>query len=172
MSFRAAQPPRKWLDLSKSGGSFQIDHPLDPENKYLYHSFVESPDMKNVYDGTIVTDGAGTAIVTLPDWFQTLNRDFRYQLTVIGQFAQAIVASEVNNNQFVIRTDRGKVKVSWQITGIRQDAWANAHRIPVEEEKSARERGHYLHPELYGHAGEASIPEILHPAPPKRQRPQ
>jgi hypothetical protein len=45
------------------------------------------------------------------------------------------------------------VKVSWQVTGIRQDAWANAHRIPVEELKSGKERGSYLHPELYG-AGE------------------
>src|SRR5262245_8440898 len=32
-------------NLAKGGGSFKIDHPLDPENKYLYHSFIESPDM-------------------------------------------------------------------------------------------------------------------------------
>ncbi len=32
-------------NLSKRGGAFKIDHPLDPENKYLSHSFVESPDM-------------------------------------------------------------------------------------------------------------------------------
>src|SRR5262249_61136694 len=37
-------------NLSKGGGSFKIDHPLDPENKYLYHSFVESPDMKNIHE--------------------------------------------------------------------------------------------------------------------------
>ena len=42
--------------LSKGGGSLKIDHPLDPENKYLYHSFVESPDMMNIYNGTITTD--------------------------------------------------------------------------------------------------------------------
>ncbi len=143
--------------LSKAGGSFKIDDPLDPDNKYLSHSFVESPDMKNVYDGVVVTDGGGTAVVTLPDWFESLNRDFRYQLTVVGQFAQAIIGSEIADNRFTIRTDKGNVKVSWQVTGIRQDAWANAHRIPVEEEKTDVEKGHYLHPELYGHKDQLAI---------------
>ena len=159
-------------NLSKSGGSFKIDHPLDPENKYLYHSFVESPDMMNIYNGNVVTDGGGLAVVTLPDWFESLNRDFRYQLTVIGQFAQAIVAAEIANGRFIIRTDKSAVKVSWQVTGIRQDAWANAHRIPVEEEKSEKEKGHYLSPELYGHAGAPSIAKIRHPEPKQPPRPQ
>jgi hypothetical protein len=144
-------------NLSKGGGSFKIDHPLDPANKYLYHSFVESPDMKNIYDGKVTTDNTGLATVTLPDWFEALNRDFRYQLTVIGQFAQAIVASEISNNQFSIRTDKPNVKVSWQVTGIRQDAYANAHRIQVEEDKPPQEQGHYLHPELFGAPPERAV---------------
>jgi hypothetical protein len=152
-------------NLSKAGGSFKIDHPLDPENKYLSHSFVESPDMMNIYNGNVTTDGSGLAVVTMPDWFESLNRDFRYQLTVMGQFAQVIVASEISNRSFTIRTDKPNVKVSWMVTGIRQDPWANAHRIPVEEEKPARERGHYAHPELYGHAGEPGTMEIQHPRP-------
>jgi hypothetical protein len=156
--------------ISTSGGSFKIDHPLDPANKYLYHSFVESPDMMNIYNGNVVTDGNGDAIVPLPEWFETLNRDFRYQLTVIGQFAQAIVTGEVANHQFSLRTDKPGVKVSWQVTGIRQDSWANAHRIPVEEEKNARERGHYIHPELYGAPEEASIAWARHPEIMKRQQ--
>ena len=155
-------------NLSKSGGSFKIDHPLDPANKYISHSFVESPDMKNVYDETAITDSTGTATVTLPDWFEALNRDFRYQLTVIGQFAQAIVAGEIQNNQFTIRTDKPSVKVSWQVTGIRQDPWANAHRIPVEEEKPEIERNYYLHPELYGQSPEKSVEWATHPELMKR----
>ena len=143
--------------LSKSGGSFKIDHPLDPENKYLSHSFVESPDMKNIYDGNITTDHNGIAVVELPDYFEALNRDFRYQLTVVGQFAQAIVAEEVKDNRFTIQTSAPGVKVSWQVTGIRQDAWANKNRIPVEEAKSERERGHYLNPEAFGKEEERSI---------------
>ncbi|PWB67870.1 MAG: hypothetical protein C3F15_17350 [Holophagae bacterium] len=144
--------------LSKSSGSFKIDHPLDPANRYLYHSFVESPDMMNVYNGNVVTDADGYATVTLPEWFETLNRDFRYQLTVIGQFAQAIVDREVENNAFVIRTNLSNVKVSWQVTGIRQDAWANAHRVPVEEDKPAEEIGTYLAPEVWGLPEELGLP--------------
>jgi len=97
--------------LTKAGGSFKIDHPLDPENKYLYHSFVESPDMKNIYDGNVVTNENGEAIVTLPDYFEALNRDFRYQLTVIGAFAQAMVAQEIKDNRFTIKTSAPGVKV-------------------------------------------------------------
>jgi trimeric autotransporter adhesin len=137
--------------LSKAGGSFKIDDPADPENKFLSHSFVESPDMMNIYNGNIVTDQRGVAAVTMPGYFSALNRDFRYQLTAIGQLAQAAVVRELENNEFMIQTDKPGVKVSWQVTGIRHDAWANAHRIPVEEEKAVNERGHFIHPELFDH---------------------
>ena len=136
--------------LTKGSGSFKIDDPLDPAHKYLSHSFVESPDMKNVYDGNVTTDKHGLATVVLPDYFEALNRDFRYQLTVIGQFAQAIVQQEIQHNRFTIKTSKPSVKVSWQVTGIRHDAYADAYRIPVEEEKPPQEQGHYLHPELFG----------------------
>ena len=128
-------------NVFKSGGSFKIDHPLDPANKYLYHSFVESPDMMNVYNGNITTDANGDATVTLPAYFEALNRDFRYQLTVIGAFAQAMVAEEIGDNQFKIKTDKPNVKVSWQVTGIRQDKFAEDHRIPTEEDKKETEKG-------------------------------
>ena len=144
--------------LSKAAGSFKIDHPLDPAGKYLSHSFVESPDMMNIYNGNVTTDANGEATVTLPSYFEALNRDFRYQLTVIGQFAQAIVDREVADNSFVIRTNLGNVEVSWQVTGIRQDAWANAHRVPVEEDKPAEELGTYLAPEVWGLPVELGLP--------------
>jgi len=143
--------------LSKAGGSFKIDHPLDPENKYLSHSFVESPDMMNIYNGNITTDPNGLAVVELPAYFEALNRDFRYQLTVIGQFAQAIVAEKVRDNRFTIRSSTPGVEVSWQVTGIRQDSWANKNRIHVEEAKSEKERGLYLHPESFGKEKERSV---------------
>jgi len=135
--------------LSKSSGSFKIDHPLDPTGKYLYHSFVESPDMKNVYDGNVVTDEEGRAVVELPAYFEALNRDFRYQLTVVGRFAQAIVEQKIEHNRFVIRTNLAGVEVSWQVTGIRKDPWAEHNRIQVEVDKPAEEQGLYLHPEVY-----------------------
>jgi hypothetical protein len=136
--------------LSKGGGSFKIDHPLDPKNKYLYHSFVESPDMMNVYNGNVTTDARGEAVIMLPNWFEALNKDFRYQLTSMGQFAQAIVFKEIENNRFTVKTDRPNVKVSWQVTGIRHDPYANEHRIPVEENKAPEEKGLYLYPTEYG----------------------
>ena len=137
-------------NVSKYGGSFKIDHPLDPEHKYLSHSFVESPDMMDIYNGNVRTDANGYAVVHLPQYFEALNRDFRYQLTVIGEFAQAIVAEEIHDGYFVVRTNLAEVKVSWQVTGIRHDPWANAHRIPVEEVKPEEEQGTYLVPKVYG----------------------
>jgi len=149
--------------LTKGSGSFKIDHPLDPANKYLSHSFVESPDMMNVYNGNIRTDKRGWAVVVLPDYFEALNRDFRYQLTVIGQFAQAIVARKIAHNRFVVRTNKPGVEVSWQVTGIRHDAYADAHRIPTEEMKPSNEQGRYLHPELFGAPPELAIGRLMMP---------
>ncbi len=145
--------------LSKGGGAFKIDHPLDPENRYLYHSFVESPDMMNVYNGLAVTDSEGYASVELPAWFEALNRDFRYQLTVVDEadsegFVLVKVVQGVGDSRFRLRTSAGGVTVSWQVTGIRKDAWAEKHRIPVEEDKPAAERGRYLHPVEHGQAEE------------------
>ncbi len=131
--------------LAKGSGTFKIDHPLDPENKYLYHSFVESPDMMNIYNGNNTTDASGNATITLPAYFEALNKDFRYQLTVVGTFAQAIVSDEVSNNQFKIKTDKPNVKVSWQVTGIRKDKFADANRVIPEVEKEPENKGRFLH---------------------------
>jgi hypothetical protein len=136
--------------VSKGGGGFKIDHPLEPERKYLHHSFVESPDMMNMYNGNVILDNEGEALVELPEWFDALNRDFRYQLTCIGGYAQVYIAEEISNNRFKIAGGKEGLKVSWQVTGIRKDPFANANRIPVEELKSDETSGRYLHPEAYG----------------------
>jgi hypothetical protein len=156
--------------ISAGTKDFKIDHPLDPANKYLIHASVESSEMINIYTGNVTTDGQGEAQIQLPDWFEAVNSDFRYQLTVIGQFAQAIVSSKVGNHRFAIKTDRPNVEVSWQITGVRQDAFAKAHPLVVEQEKNQRERGFYLHPELYGAAAEKGISWNHHPAAMKRMK--
>jgi hypothetical protein len=149
--------------LSKAAGTFKIDHPLDPANKYLYHSFVESPDMMNIYNGIVTLDASGEAAVALPEWFGALNRDFRYQLTAVGAPAPNLhIAEKVQNNNFKIGGGQPGMEVSWQVTGIRQDAYANAHRTPVEQAKPERERGLYLHPELFGAPAEKSIAAAHH----------
>jgi hypothetical protein len=149
--------------ISAGTKDFKIDHPLDPANKYLYHASVESSEMVNIYSGNVTTDAQGDAQVHLPNWFEAVNTDFRYQLTVVGQFAQAIVSRRVSNGQFAIKTDKPNVDVSWQLTGVRQDAFAKAHPLIVEEAKNARERGFYLHPELYGAPEAKGIAWSHHP---------
>lgn len=137
-------------NLSKASGTFKIDHPLDPENKYLYHSFVESPDMMNVYNGNVILDANGEAIVEMDDWFQPLNRDFRYQLTAIGAPGPNLyIAEKIANNRFKIAGGTPGTEVSWQVTGIRKDPYANQNRIQVEVEKALEKKGTYLHPEAY-----------------------
>jgi trimeric autotransporter adhesin len=112
-------------------------------------------------------DSNGAAVVTLPDWFSALNSDFRYQLTAIGPSKSVLyIDQEISNNQFKIGGGTARMKVSWQVTGIRQDAWANAYRIPVEENKPASSRGLYHHPELFGHHKEKGIAYHAAPAAP------
>ena len=145
--------------LSKSMGSFKIDHPVDPANKYLIHSFVESPDMMNIYNGNVVTDAKGVAVVKLPGYFEAENMDFKYQLTILDEtrFAQARVAKKISNNQFVIVTDKPNIEVSWAVTGVRNDAYAKAHRIVPEVEKLGEERGRYLTPLEHGKTAEMGV---------------
>jgi hypothetical protein len=136
---------------------FKIDHPLDPPNKYLAHAAVESSEMKNIYDGVVVLDTNGEALVELPEWFEALNRDFRYQLTCIGGVAPVYVADEVSEAHFRIAGGTPGLKVSWQVTGVRKDAFAVAHPLVVEAEKTAEERGRYLYPVEQGLPASLSV---------------
>jgi hypothetical protein len=158
-----------WGKLSKGSGSFKIDHPLDPENKYLQHSFVESPDMMNVYNGNVKLDENGQAVVRLPEYFEALNQDFRYQLTCIGGFAPVYIAEKITDNHFKIAGGKTGMEVSWQVTGVRQDPYAVANRIDVEEDKAPEERGYYLHPNAYGLPEEKGIETVRNPHPSQTQ---
>lgn len=143
---------------------FQIDHPLAPASKYLNHSSVESSEMKNLYDGLVILDKNGEAVVTLPDWFQALNTDFRYQLTPVDAPGPNLyIADKVAGNRFKIAGGAPGMEVSWQVTGIRQDAWAKAHPLEVEQSKTEKEQGTYLNPELFGQPTEKSVLWVTHP---------
>jgi len=136
--------------------NFRIDHPLDPANKYLNHTSIESSEMLNLYTGNAVLDANGAAKVTLPAWFTAVNEDFRYQLTPVGAFAPLYIAEQFTTDHFVIAGGQPGMKVSWQITGVRHDAYAKAHPLAVEEVKGTQ-RGLFLHPELYGATKDKSI---------------
>lgn len=139
--------------MTAGGKFFRIDHPLDPHNKVLSHSCIESNEMKNLYDGEVVTDAKGYGSVTVPDWFLALNENFRYQLTVADDsddFVMAKVTNELSGTSFTLRTSKPNVKVFWQVTGVRKDAYAKANPIRVEEDKPAGLKGRLIHPEAFG----------------------
>lgn len=148
-------------NLSKGAGSFVIDHPLDPKNKLLYHSFVESPDAKNIYDGMVELNGSGEATISLPGYFLALNEDFRYLATPIGVAMPRLhLSMEVRRKWFglfgepVFKLSGGAPngKVSWEVTGIRHDLFARTYPIRTEVEKGPDElveKGEYVHPHLY-----------------------
>jgi hypothetical protein len=152
--------------------AFQIDHPVEPEEKYLNHFCVESSDLKTMYDGLIVLDASGEAVVELPTWFEALNTDIRYQLTSIGKFAPLYIAEKLSSGRFKIAGGESDLEVAWQITGRRNDPYARLKAVPVEQEKSSLERGRYVHPNCYGAADEQSIAWARHPHLAKRARVQ
>lgn len=55
------------------------------------------------------------------------------------------------------------MKVCWQGTGIRQDAWAQANPLVIEQDKSENERDYYLHPEVHGYPVQKNIAEVRYP---------
>jgi len=150
----------------EGGGGTRIDHPLDPENSYLCQAYVESPDMMSVHNGNVVLDGAGEALVRLPDWFEAANRDFRYQLTAIGAPAPGLhIAEKFVGGVFRIAGGEPGMEVSWMVTGIRADRFAEEHRIDVESPKRAVEAGSFVHPQLYGRGDSESVDPVRSAAP-------
>jgi hypothetical protein len=148
--------------LAKGSGTFVIDDPLDPLNKLLYHSFVESPDAMNVYDGVAVLNNIGEATVELPPYFLALNEDFTYLASPIGApMPNLHISAEVQRRflglfgapVFKISGGMWRGKVAWQVAGVRHDPYILAHPIIPEVEKgngAILEKGQYQCPECYG----------------------
>ena len=148
-------------------GAVTFDDPADPANATITHAFVGSSEMKNMYDGVATLGPTGVVTVELPEWFETLNKDFRYQLTALGTpQAGLFVSKEIANNQFTIAGGVPGARVSWQVTGVRRDPWAASHPIVARQEKPAGEKGFYIDPELYGQPETKSADAIVRPPPP------
>ncbi|HEX9657338.1 MAG TPA: hypothetical protein VGB89_10555, partial [Bacteroidota bacterium] len=138
--------------------SFQIDHPVDPKNKYLNHYCAEGAEPLNAYSGNTTLDARGSAIVKLPEYFDQINKDFRYQLTPVGSAAPNLhIAEEIQNNRFRIAGGNSGQKISWRVEALRNDLWVRQHGAPVDVEKSNEHRGKYLQPELFGQPMELGI---------------
>jgi hypothetical protein len=63
-----------------------------------------------------------------------------------------------------IAGDTSGMKVSWRVTGIRNDPWANAYRVQIEEDKPDKEQGRYIYPDLYGQPADKGISSLHLPA--------
>ncbi|HHQ47506.1 MAG TPA: hypothetical protein ENK19_01305 [Acidobacteria bacterium] len=143
--------------------NFVIDHPLDPGNRYLYHAAVESSEVLNFYTGNVVLDSSGAAVVSLPAWFEKVNTDFRYQLTPVGGPAPGLyVAEEISDRRFTIAGGPPGLKVSWEVTALRDDPAFRRRGFQVERDKPRAERGYYLVPEAYGAPPEKGLTSVRH----------
>ncbi|HMS57194.1 MAG TPA: hypothetical protein PKA27_17555, partial [Fimbriimonadaceae bacterium] len=135
--------------------AFRIDHPADPLNKYLLHYSAEGPEPQNIYNGQVTTDDKGYATVTLPSYYESINKDARIQVSVVDEsdsddFVQVKIVQKVRGGQFVIRTSAPGVEVFWEVKAVRNDEFVQHHGAPVEIEKVGPEKGKYQHPDLYG----------------------
>lgn len=156
-------------DVGASGTkSFRIDHPSDPANKYLLHYSIESPEVLNAYSGKVVLDHRGEAVVVLPTYFASINKDPRYTLTAIGAAMPNLhISEEIDERSLLIgsRIQEGDTppicsfrisggvagaKVSWRVECLRNDLRMQRQPAPVEMDKPESERGTYQRPDYYG----------------------
>jgi hypothetical protein len=144
---------------------FQIDHPLDPENKVLQHYCAEGDAPRLSYSGHVTLDAKGEAWVQLPDYFEEINRDPEYQLTCVGGYAQVFVAEEIKNHRFKIAGGRPGLKVSWRVEGIRNDRFVRKFGCETEIEKPDEMKGKFISPELFGMPAEKGIYYAAPPLP-------
>lgn len=140
-------------DLGATGvKTFKIDHPSDPENKYLVHFSIESDEVLNIYRGNAVFNEAGEAVVELDEYIELINKNFTYQLTTIGGPAPVFIKEKVSNGRFIISGGVAGMEVSWQLTGERNDPYLQQkpEKRQVIIEKRESEKGRFLMPGLYG----------------------
>lgn len=158
--------------------SFRIDHPADPENKYLVHYSTEGPEVINFYRGMVTLDESGIAVVELPAYFSRINLSPSYTLTAVGAPMPMLHVSEKISEEallkgqdaepgdaaplcrFVIAGGAPGGEVSWRVEAVRNDRWVRAARPAAEVEKTGEARGTYQHPELYGKPAEQRAPML------------
>ncbi len=143
--------------------AFAIDHPLDPEHKYLKHYSIESNEVLNMYRGTVAFDSNGEVEVTMPDYFDAVNANFSYQLTPIGGFAPLFIKKKLANGKFVIAGGQLGMEVSWTVYAERNDPYLQQHpeSKEVEVEKEEWNQGKYLQPDLYNKSEDLKIVKPL-----------
>ncbi|MFT5858492.1 MAG: hypothetical protein ACI865_000580 [Flavobacteriaceae bacterium] len=147
-------------DLAATGvKTFIIDHPLDPENKVLRHFSMESDEVLNVYRGNAVLDDNGEVIVSLPDYYDEINKNPSYNLTAIGGFSQLYIKEEISDGKFIIGGGTSGLKVSWTVYSERNDPYLRNYpeNRAVELEKREGQKGKYFMPQLYDQPADKKI---------------
>lgn len=163
-------------DMGASGVKpFRIDHPTDPENKYLLHYAAESPEVINFYRGTVILDERGEAVVELPHYFAMINKMPSYQLTAVAApmpmlhvvekiSPEALIAGEKAGPGVAPPTCSFRIaggvpggEVCWRVEAVRNDLRMRLHGAPVEREKTGPERGKYQHPAYYDQSPEMGM---------------
>jgi hypothetical protein len=149
-------------DLGASGTKpFVIDHPMDPKNKILKHYAIESNEVLNLYRGVVVLDKEGNATVKLPDYFTTINKNFSYTLTPIGQKATGLFIQEEisKEGKFKISGGNPNQRISWVVYAERNDPYMQKYRDREVDvvEKDDNQKGKYIMPGLYNQPAEKGI---------------
>jgi hypothetical protein len=142
--------------LSKTSGSFLIDHPLDPENKLLRHNFVESPENLLIYRGMIRLGGNGRATIEMPEYFASLANedDASVHLTAEGLPFLTGYLWSADHTSFTAFGEPHR-EISWSVMAERDDPSMRRLARPVEETKGPDnkycDRGKLLDPISYGY---------------------
>jgi hypothetical protein len=156
-------------DIHKSNCYFLIDHPLDPENKLLRHTCVESPEGLLIYRGTVKPNAEGEAIVELPSYFKALTdeENASVYLTPHGKPFLTGFEWEPGHTAFTVYGSPERT-VSWMVLAGRDDPVARQNQRPVEEEKgsggSLCNRGELLYPTAYGYPETTGVKERIFPS--------
>ena len=149
------------FDVVSGTKNFLIDHPLDPENKTLRHSAVESPENLCMYRGKISLGSSGRKLVKLPDYFAALTKEDEATviLTPIGKEAFGVSYEWKDDYDSFTVYGEANSEVSYMVLADRDDPAIHLLKLPVEEEKGAGnfEKGQYLTPEAYENDGEGSL---------------
>ena len=139
--------------------SFIIDHPLDPEHRFLKHFSLESNEVLNVYRGNVTFPANGEAEVRMPDYYAHINTDPSYQLTPIGGWMPLYIKEELRDGRFVIAGGSPGGKASWTVQAQRNDPYLQQHpeKRAVEVPKRAGQQGRYFMPQLYGQGSDKKL---------------
>jgi hypothetical protein len=150
--------------VNKAACSFLIDHPLDPENKWLRHTCMESPEPLVVYRGRARLDGGGQSVVEMPKYFVALTKEDQasIHLTPVGRPFMTGAEWNPGFRSLTVYGEAGR-EVFWEVLAERDDPVIHQLAQPVEEDKVPEERGYYLHPKAFGLSDTRNVEWVRNP---------